>query len=451
MHETMKVFTEQVTTNQFLVAFFYIFATIGVLLGTISIVLIDGSMVKAKSLITTVTQKVLSAFISSMAFMVVGYAIWNLQYYQALSVPDALKAAIGDWSLWGMALTHYSQNIDTAVVAEGDTFQIFSIFFFCFAGLTAALIHGAGLERLKASASYLTSAFVGAFVVPVAAYLTYGSASFLTNMGLHDFVGAYCLYMVVGVWSVVLAWRLGPRLTIPTKPENFSMLTFGILLLLVAIPMFVVGCGFLVPGVGYFGPTMATSGLGIVFTNVFMSFGGGALAGGILAYRTGKPSYILFGPIAGYVACSALFDIVMPWQAFLLSLFGPFILKGGEMVMAVLKIDEPKVAPLALGPSIFSVLAAGIVGSGVQQGGFFGIKEGAYAFQHATVSLGPQILGIVVIVVGTGVSALIVTLLIERTLGLRVPAALEMAGLDTAVFGQTGIADPVDTVRNLAG
>lgn len=450
MHETMKVFTEQVTTNQFLVAFFYIFATIGVLLGTVSVVLIDGSMVRAKSLVTTVTQKMLSAFISSMTFMVVGYAIWNLQYYQAFGVPGALSAAIGDWSLWGMALTHYSQNIDTAAVSEADTFQIFSIFFFCFAGLTAALVHGAGLERLKGSASYLTSAFIGAVVVPVAAYLTYGSASFLTNMGLHDFVGAYCLYMVVGVWSVILAWRLGPRLSIPKKPENFSMLTLGILLLMIAIPMFVIGCGFLVPGVGYFGPTMATSGLGIVFTNVFMSFGGGALAGGVLAYRTKKPSYVLFGPVAGYVACSALFDIVMPWEAFLLSLFGPFILKGGEIVMAMLKIDEPKVAPLALGPSIFSVLAAGIVGNGVKQGGFFGIKEGAYAFQHATVSLAPQVLGVVVIVAGTAVSALIVTLLIEKTVGLRVTADLETAGLDTATFGPIDAMDRIEIAPNPA-
>ncbi|MBD8892617.1 hypothetical protein IG616_13795 [Labrenzia suaedae] len=123
----------------------------------------------------------------------------------------------------------------------------------------------------------------------------------------------------------------------------------------------------------------------------------------------------------------------MPWQAFLLSLFGPFALKGGESLMDMLKIDEPKVAPLALSSSIFSVMAVGIVGRGVPQDGFSGIKECAYAFQHASVSLSTQLLGVVVIVAGTGIFALLVTLLIEKTIGLRVSMEVEAAGLDSAM------------------
>ncbi len=200
--------------------------------------------------------------------------------------------------------------------------------------------------------------------------------------------------------------------------------------------MFVIGCGFMVPEAGYFGPTLATSGLGIVFTNVFLSFAGGALTGGLLAYRKQKPAYILLGPIAGYISCSALFDVVMPWQAFAIALLGPFILAGGERLLLAVGIDEPKVAPLALGPSIYSVLMAGIVGAGVPQGGFFGIKDGAFAFQHATVNLGMQVLGLMVIVGLTAVTAFVVTYLIERTVGLRVSAEAEEKGLDVSLWMQ---------------
>ncbi|MFG1394401.1 hypothetical protein [Xanthobacter agilis] len=437
MATQLQTFAEQASTHQYLAAFFYIFATIGVLLGVVAVICIDAGLVKRENIIDTIVQKVLAAFIAGVAFMFFGYAIWNLQYYEAFGVPNALGVAVKDWGLFGFNLLHYAQNIDPKAVAEGETFQIFSIFFFCFSGLTAILIQGAGLERLKAAACYITSAVVGAVVVPVAAYLTYGSASPLTNSGLHDFVGAYCLYMVVGTWAVVLAWRLGPRLGGAPLPGHFSLLSIGVLLLLIAIPMFVVGCGFLVPDVGYFGPTMATSGLGIVFTNVFMSFGGGALSGGLIAYRTHKPGYILLGPVAGYVACSALFDIAMPWQALVLSLFGPFILLGGERLLLALGIDEPKVAPLALGPSIFSVLAAGVIGAGVPQGGFFGLKEGAYVFQHATVSLGMQAFGVVVIVGLTAIAALVVTLLLEKTIGIRVDHAHEVSGLDQSFWHVT--------------
>lgn len=454
MTTPLQIFPEQVTTHQYLVAFFYIFSTIGVMLGVAAIILIDAGLVKRGNLIDTIVQKVLATFISGAAFMVVGYGIWNWQYYQASDVPNALSVAIKDWSIFGGNLLHFSQNIDPKAVSEGDTFQVFSIFFFAFAGLTAILIQGAGLERLKASACYITSAFVGAVVVPFAAYFTYGSASPLTNAGLHDFVGAYCLYMVVGVWAVVLAWRLGPRHGGASQPGSFSLLTIGVLLLLLAIPMFVIGCGFMVPEAGYFGPTLATSGLGIVFTNVFLSFAGGAVTGGVLAYRMRKPAYILLGPVAGYISCSALLDVAMPWQAFAIALVGPFILAGGERLLVAIGIDEPKVAPLALGPSIYSVLMAGIVGAGVPQGGFFGIKDGAFAFQHAHVSLGMQLFGTIITIVVTAATAFVVTYAIEKTVGLRVSREAEEKGLDAILWGQSNTphssSAPAPAMTNIA-
>ena len=434
MASALPFFAEQVSAHQQLTAFFYIFATLGVFIGVIAITLIDAGMVQRKNLIDTVVQKMLCAFISGLAFMLVGYAIWNYQYYQAFAVPDALWQAVQDWWLAGANLTRFAQSIDPAGVAEGDTYQVFSIFFFCFAGLSAALVHGAGLERIKPAASYLTSAFIGAVMVPVLSYLTYGSTSPLTNAGLHDFVGAYTLYMLVGVWAVVLAWRLGPRRVIAAQPGNPLLSAGGFLMLMVAIPMFVLGCGFMVPDAGYFGPTMTNSGLGIIFSNVFLTFAGGAISGGLIAYRKGKPLYILSGPIAGYMTCTALFDIIVPWQALVISLFGPFILIGGEALMRRLGIDDPKVAPLALGPSVFSTLLAGVVGAGIAQGGYSGIKDGEFAFQHAHISLGMQLEGVLIVIAISAVAALLVSWLIERSVGLRVSAAVEDAGLDASYW-----------------
>ncbi|MBD1586940.1 ammonium transporter [Pseudomonas typographi] len=430
MSVPLQVFSDQVDLHQQVTAFFYIFASLGVFLGVIAVALIDAGFVHRKNLMDTIVQKILSAFIASGSFMLVGYAVWNYQYYQAFAVPNGFSQALSDWWMAGANLSKFAQNIDPAGVPEADTFQVFSVFFFCFSGLTAALIHGAGLERIKPGASFITAAFVGGVMVPALSYLTYGSVSPLTNAGLHDFVGAYCLYMLVGVWSLVLAWRLGPRLSIPAGPHNPLLAAGGFFALLLAIPMFVIGCGFLTPGQGYFGPTMTTSGLGIVFANVFMSFAGGALSGGWIAYRKRKPLYILSGPVAGYLACTALFDLVLPWQALVISLCGPFILIGGEALLRKLKIDDPKVTPLALGPSVFSVLMAGWVGAGVPQGGFPGIADGTYAFQHAHVSFATQLEGVLIVVAISAFAALILSLIIEKTVGLRVSAQAEQRGLD---------------------
>lgn len=430
MNESLQFHAEQVSTNQELTALFYIFATMGVFLGVIAITLIDAGLASRKNLVDTVVQKVLCVFISALSFMLMGYAIWNYQYYQAFSVPHPFLSALKDWWFAGGNMEYFAQFISPDSTPEADTFQIFSIFFFCFAGLTAALIHGSALERINPKANYIMSAFIGAIMVPVLSYLTYGSTSPLTNSGLHDFVGAYCLYMFVGGWSLILAWRIGPRVAIPATPTEPGLVIIGQLLLMLAIPMFVIGCGFLTPGSGYFGPTMSTSGLGIVFVNTFIAMGGGALTGGIIAYAKKKPFYILSGPIAGYLACSALYDVVTPQMAFLLSLPGPFILILGEKVLSVLGIDDPKVVPLALGPSIYSVLVVGLVASGTPQGGYAGITQGPYRFQHAHISFATQLEGVVVVLLITFLTGLVVTSIINKIVGLRVSAEAERVGGD---------------------
>lgn len=434
MDSQLAFFSEQVSSHQQFTAFFYIFATLGVFIGIIAVALIDAGYVHSKNIIDTIVQKFLCSMTAGISFMIVGYAVWNYQYYQAYEVPNGLFQSLGDWWFGGTNLTNFSQNINPEGTPEADTFQVFSVFFLCFSGLTAALIHGACLERVKPAAMLISSAFIGAVMVPLLSYLTYGSASLLTNHGLHDFVGSYCLYMLVGVWSLVTAWRLGPRKQVRNGPINPLLSGGGLLMLMVAIPMFVLGCGFVIPDTGYFGPGMTTSGMGIVFINVFTAFAGGTLAGSVIAYRTHKPLYVLSGPVAGYLSCATLFDIVMPWQSFFISLAGPFIVILGEKLLKRLGIDDPKVTPLALGPSIFSTIMAGLVGRGLPVGGYLGIDQGTFAFQHATISLGSQLIGIVVVVSITAVAALAVNFLLDKSVGLRVDAETEIRGMDATYW-----------------
>ena len=325
-------------------------------------------------------------------------------------------------------MTTFAQNVDPSKAPDLEGQQIFVMFFFGYAAIYGAFIHSMGLGRIKPSVSYILPVVTGGILMPILTYLAWGSASFLTNNGMHDYVGAYSLYMFVGTWSLILAWRLGPRLT-STNSLNPHMLGSGILLLMMAIPLFVIGCGYITPGTGYIGISGTTSGVGIVLCNIFVAFGGGAISGAVIGYRTHKPASVLLGPIAGYVACTAIFDIAAPWECFLVSLVGPCIMQISKDLMTRLNLDDQKLVPLALGNSIFSVLIAGIIGSGLPAGGVAG-ATGAYALQHAHITFGMQCLGVIVILLLSGGTGLVLVLTLEKTIGLRVAPQIEQDGFD---------------------
>lgn len=429
-----QIFPDQVVSDVYIMELLYVIATIGAMMGILALILVDAGLAQAKNVMDTIVQKIMCAMIGGVSFMLVGYAIWNWQFYQALGVDNALLQAVKDWWLLGTNMLSYGQHLDPAAVPQADFQQLFILFFFAFGGLVAAFIHGAGLERMKPLPAFIMAVIGGGFCLPVTTYLTWGSASALTNAGLHDFVGSFSLYIFVGIWSLVLAWRLGPRRGHSGIPGNFTLVGVGAFVLMLAIPMVVIGCGYLIPGKGYFGVSGTESGLGILFVNVFMALGGGGISGTILAYSQRKPAFAVLGPIAGYVSCTALYDLAMPWQVFCISLAGPFILLAGGNLVARLGIDEPKIAPLALGPAIYSVLMAGIIGAGRPTGGFMGITEGPYAFQHAHISLGMQIEGLAIMIPGIAIFAFLVIFLLEKTIGLRVSAAAEDMGLDAAYW-----------------
>jgi len=428
MQHSAQIFANQVSGDVYVSDIYYILGAVACFLVVVAISLIDGGLVNPKHLIDTLVQTLLSALIAGAALLLGGYAFWMWQYNVAFGVPHPLQQAFSDWWLFGHYMTTYPQFVDPASAPDIEGEQIFVVFFFGYAAIFGAFIHSMGLGRIKPGVSYILSAVGGGVMMPMLTYLTWGSASFLTNNGLHDYVGAYSLYMFVGVWSTILAWRLGPRLT-STNGLNPHMFGSGILVLMLAIPLFVIGCGYVTPGSGYTGISGTTSGIGIVLCNIFAAFAGGGMSGGVIAYRTHKPVNALLGPIAGYVACTAIFDIAWPWECLLVSMVGPIIMYFSKDLMTRLNLDDQKLMPLALGNAIFSVLMAGIIGAGRAQGGVAG-ATGAYAFQHAHISFVMQCIGVVVTLLICVGSGLLLVFLLERTMGLRVARQIEQDGLD---------------------
>jgi ammonia channel protein AmtB len=140
--------------------------------------------------------------------------------------------------------------------------------------------------------------------------------------------------------------------------------------------------------------------------------------------------YFTMGPMAGYVAGASGMDVYVPWQIFLVAMGAPFVAYAVYEFMHKLKIDEHKLIPLFIGAGTYGLLMVGLLKAGTPRGGWLGIEEGPYAFQHGEISLLMQLVGAAVCI-GTGVvTALILSFILKRTTGLKVPEEDQAAGLD---------------------
>lgn len=433
----MHTFAKQVSSDVFLQDLLFVVATMAVIVALLGLGLIDMGFVRRKNVLETWIQKLVAASCAGFGMALIGIPIWNWQYNQAFGVHNSFWQSVTDWWFGGHFLTHFAANINPSTLPDADVYQVFFGFFVTFAMVAGALLAGGVLERLKPVPLYIMSFVLGAVVNPFVAYLTWGSTSPLTNHGLHDYAAVMGLYIVVGTWSLIVAWRVGPRLGafVPHRSgsnpsaHNLGLSAAGVLLLVFSVPFIVLGSGYLIPGEGYFGISFTTSGVGIVLCNILAAFIAGGLSGAVIAYRRKEPIWAIFGPLAGYVMTGTLLDVGMPWYVFLVALAGPPIALAAYELIRKAGIDEPKVAPLALGPGVVGVIVTGFVAWHTKTGGYPGLT-GKYAFQHAEITPLWQLIGVVATLVVAAVSALVLCWILERTTGLRVSEETEIAGLD---------------------
>jgi Amt family ammonium transporter len=444
-------FKEQVSTNIFLSDTFYAIATITLFLLVVAIGLIDAGLVQRKNLLDVWIGKLGAAFCAGLGMFLIGYAIWQVSFYEAFEIPKPWGEAISQWWAGGVNVTSLPQTLNPELAPENDVFQVFLVFFVAYAMAGGALLHSAGLERVKHLPMNIIAAVAGTIVIPILLYLTWGSVGPLDKIGVHDYLGTFSLYIFVGTWALIIAWRAGPRVgaffeeridpsrpgtgLLSHKPHNLGLTAAGVGLALFCVPFLALGCGYIVPEAGYFGISMTSSGFGLVLENVFMSFLGGAITGFAIAYITKNPIMALLGPVAGYIGCSCSYDVAKPLGILVISLIAPLVVYAGYLLMQRLRIDDKKIVPLALFGGVYAALAAGIAGAGKATGGYFELENGDYAFQHASITIGHQLVGVLATLGISGLTGLVLIIGLEKTIGLRVDRDKEIAGLDATSWG----------------
>jgi Amt family ammonium transporter len=439
------LFKEQVSLGSQVETIYYVVPCLALLIGIAAVMMIDSGLATARNTLHTAVQKLVMAGASMFGMAVVGYAIWQWQYYKAFGITNPLGESISNWWLFGKNLTTLPQHLDPKIVPAADQLQLFFVFFVLFAGLAATVLQVGFAERMKMVPAAIIALVFGTVIVPVYGYLDYGSVGPLSNAGLHDFAGIFA-YILIGTWSVVFAWRVGPRRGAfdrdPAKrpiPCNLLLTTIGVAFFLFALLGYMAGNGFLVPNLGFFGVGFNESGLAFTIAGTVVAYIGALISGTILWRVTGELFLLLIAPIAGYVSVSGMVDVAKPWQAGVVGFGAPIGVFLVSRLLRRLRIDDGKIGPLALGAGIWGALATGVVAAGDHVGGYPGLS-GAYELGHATISFGEQLFGVAVFIAGGLVTALVLAFALEKTIGLRVSDSDLDQGLDRATFGTDGFA-----------
>lgn len=379
-------------------------------------------------------------------FMQAGFAMVETGFTRAknagnIIMKNLMDFCIGSIVFWilGFGLMFGASNL--GIVGTPDFFvrgdysstiptMAFLIFQTVFCATAATIVSGAMAERTKFLSYCIYSALISAVVYPISGHWIWGGG-WLSQLGFHDFAGSTAVHMVGGVSALIGAAILGPRIGKYNKDGTPNAIP-GHSLTLGALGVFILWFGWF----GFNpGSTLAATGddtllsMAHIFVTTNLAAAAAATATMIITwFRYKKPdvSMTLNGALGGLVAITAGCDAVSPAGAVFIGLIsGILIVYGIELIDKVLKIDDP----------VGAVGVHGLCGAaGTIMTGLFALDGGLF-YGGGTHFFLVQLLGVVAVAAWVSVAMFVVFTLINKTIGLRVSPAEEVAGLDMEEHG----------------
>jgi Amt family ammonium transporter len=303
---------------------------------------------------------------------------------------------------------------------------LFMAFQATFCIITAALISGAIVERMRFSA-YMAFISLWALVVyaPIAHWVWGGG--WLADMGALDFAGGTVVHVNAGVAALVAAFVIGKRQEYPSSsliPHN--------------VPFALLGAGLL--WFGWFGfnagsALAANQIAGLAFVTTMLAPAATLVAWSFLdIMRSGKPTAVggATAIVVGLVAVTPAAGFISPMSAIILGAIAAVPSYLAMMIRAKTSLDD----------SLDVVAAHGVGGAtGALLTGVFaqrslnGIADGLLFGNPGQVVI--QATAVAAAIVYSGVMSFILLKLIGLVIPLRVSAEQEDAGLDVSQHSES--------------
>ncbi|MFH5209520.1 ammonium transporter [Antrihabitans spumae] len=391
-----------------------------VLLMTPGLAIFYGGMVRSTGVLNMIMMSFISIPLVTVAWLLFGYSL--------AFGDDAGGGLIGNLDHVGMA------GIDPTTVRSNVPELLFATFQLTFAILTVALVSGAIADRAKFSAWMLFVPIWATLVYAPVAHWVWGPDGWLAKFGALDYAGGLVVEIVSGSSALALALVLGPRIGFKAdamRPHN--------------LPFVLLGVGLL--WFGWFGfnagSALAANGMAAaVFLNTMIAGCLGML--GWLAVeqiRDGRPTTFgaASGVVAGLVAITPSCGSVTVVGALIVGLLAGVVCSFAVGWKFRAGYDDSlDVVGVHFVGGVVGVLLIGFLAAEVMTGGPEGLLYGGGLAQ-----LGKQAVGVVVVAAYAFAVSFAVGKLIDKTLGFRVSAEDETAGIDFAQHAETAYSEGV--------
>ncbi|MBN2063783.1 MAG: ammonium transporter [Sedimentisphaerales bacterium] len=375
-----------------------------VLLMTPGLAMFYGGLVRTKNVVGTMMH--------SFAAMAIIGVLWAICGY-AMTFGTSHGWCGWDWEKFMLS------GIDSKMRASGIPEVVFAMFQGKFAIITPALIAGAFAERVKFRGYCILIILWSLLIYNPLAHWVWGGG-YLTGLA-KDFAGGTVIHISAGISGLVMALYLGSRRGYPKTamhPNNLVMTLMGAGLL----------------WVGWFGfnaGSSESSGLltGQALTVTQVAASAGAVTWMLIeAFHHQKATSLGFvsGMLAGLVAITpAAGDVMVP---------GAIVLGVAASIVCYLALRLKSKLGYDDSLDVFGIHGvAGIVGALLLTFFLRNVPDHGIGRQFYY-----QLEGVIVSGVYAGVVTLILTVRIDKTVGLRMSAPAEMAGMDHSLHGESG-------------
>jgi Amt family ammonium transporter len=381
-----------------------------VLLMTPALAFFYGGLVRSKNALNTMMMSFISLGFVGVVWAMLGYSLAFAPGNDYLgSVAWAFLRGVGIDPNPPSTIPHY----------------LFMSYQGTFAIITAALISGAIVERMRFSA-YV--AFITLWVILVYAPIAHWvwGGGWLAKMGALDFAGGTVVHINAAVAALVAAIVVGPRRDFkraPLSPHN--------------VPFTLLGAGLL--WFGWFGfnagSAVAANGTAaLAFTTTMLAPAGTLVVWTILdAVRQGKPTAVgaATAIVVGLVAVTPAAGFVGPMSAIVLGGIAAIPSYFGLLWRAKTTLDDSLdvVAAHGLGGTVGALLTGVFAQkalNGVADGALFG-NPGQFVTQIVAVGAA---------IVYSGILCFVLLKIVGAVFPLRAPAEDETIGLDLTAHGE---------------
>ena len=311
--------------------------------------------------------------------------------------------------------------------------------FLLFSWTAGSILSGAVIERIRSSAFWIFAVLLGSITWVIDAAWGWSDTGWMVKvLGYHDAYASGVIHAIAGGSALAVLIFLGPRIGRFTKdgkprqfvPHNTWLVVIGLFMIYTGFWGFYAACNVPIMNVGadgqpFFSATtiyLTPTTLSAITFNFLMSLAGGLIVGYWVS--KGDPYWTFSAGLAGIITASAGNDLYHPLQALLIGGFGAFcIYKLHHWVERRFKIDDAVGAVAVHGYAGF----IGVVVAGFLLWGYPSSPNEGYA----PITPWGQLVGAIIMFAGLGfLPCFVVAFILKKSGCLRIPKAVEMAGMD---------------------